>query len=189
MRRLLGSAIILVAFCSISPAADPTPEDAVALLNKMKAKVRPPKEKNPDKIVAIDLGRKKVTNDDLKSIGVLTKVRELNLGGPILKEKGGKTIFEPKQIDDDGLQHLVGLTELTSLQLDGTHITDAGLKHLAGMKKLRTLILSNTQVTDEGMEQLTKLPKLENVMLLETKITETGVGVLKRWKSEINITR
>jgi hypothetical protein len=188
MRRLFGSLIVLTLCGSLLPAADPTPEDAVKLLDKLKAK-HLPRKAPADKIVAVDLGRKRIANDDLKTIAALRNVRELNLGGPILKEMGDKTIFEAKQINDDGLKYLAGLTELRQLQLDGTHVSDAGLKHLAGMKKLEILILSDTKVTDDGMEELTKLPKLQSVSLFNTKVTDSGVGVLKRWKSELKVNR
>jgi hypothetical protein len=193
MRRLLVCPLIVVAFCAVTPAADPTPQDALALLTKMKARTQPPvKTAEPDKIVTIDFGRKPITNSDLKVIGVLKSVRVLNMGGPYANAKDAKgknNTFAPKQINDDGLKSIAGMTELVTLELDGTHVTDAGLKHLAGMKKLKTLVLSSTRVTDEGMEDLTKLPSLETVTLFETKITDAGVTTLKRWKLSLVINR
>jgi hypothetical protein len=187
MRRLIGSLIILVVCCTLLPAADPTPEDAIKLLDKLKARYR--KDKKGDGINFVDLGRKKITDNDLKTISALNKVKDLNIGGPIQKTVGDKIVFEPKQISDVGLKHLAGWTDLQELSLDGTHVTDEGLKHLAGMKKLKRLILSDTKVTDDGMEHLTKLTALTDVQLFNTKVTETGVGVLKRWKPEIRVAR
>lgn len=187
MRRLTGSIVVLVVCCTLVPAADPTPADGVKMLDKLKARYR--KDKKSDAILFIDLGGKKVTDNDLKVIGAIPKVRDLNIGGPILKSTGDKVIYEPRQITDAGLKHLAGWTDLQELSLNGTHITDEGLKHLAGMKKLQRLILSDTKVTDAGMEHLTKLTALKDVQLFNTKVTETGVGVLKRWKPEIRVSR
>jgi internalin A len=182
MQRNFGVSIILVCLGAVTNAADPTPADAARLLDKLKAK-----RNKQDPITRIDLGRKKVTDADLKVIGVLTSVRDLNLEGPILKEVSGKPVYAKEQISDAGLKNLAAMTDLRSLNLCGTNITDAGLKHLAGMKNLQNLQLSNTKVTDTGMEDLMKLPKLESLMLYDTKVTDTGVFALKRWKSELKI--
>jgi Leucine Rich repeat len=187
MRRLIGSIALLVACCTLVPAADPTPEDAFKLLDKLKARYR--KDKKGDGVANVDLGRKKITDNDLKTISALKKVKDLNIGGPIQKSVGDKVIYEPKQITDAGLKHLAGWTDLQELTLEGTHITNEGLKHLAGMKKLQRLILSDTKVTDDGMEHLTKLTALKDVQIFNTKVTETGVGVLKRWKPDIRVSR
>lgn len=186
MRSLLGSLIVLGLFGTMTPAADPTPEDAIKLLDKLKAKHRP-KGKAADSVTFVDIGRKKISDDDLKTIATLKKVRELNLGGVVLKEMGEKKIYDKKQITDEGLKNLADMTELRELILDGTNITDAGLKHLAKMTKLERLVLSYTKVTDEGMVELTKLPKLDSLQLYNTAITDAGVGTLKRWKIELKI--
>lgn len=187
MRRSLGAIILLAACCSSIPAADPTPEDAFKLLSKLKAKYR--KDKKGDGVQNIDLARKKITDADLKTLSVLKGVKDINLSGPVQKTVGEKTIYEPKQITDEGLKHLAGWTELRELSLVGTNITDEGLKSLAEMKKLQRLILSDTKVTDEGMQHLTKLTALRDVFVFNTKVTDSGVGVLKRWKPEINVSR
>ena len=57
-----------------------------------------------------------------------------------------------------GLGQLTGLTEL---DLSGTPINDEGLRHLYGLTQLRTLRLINTEATAAGIEELRK--KLPNV--------------------------
>ena len=47
-----------------------------------------------------------------------------------------------------------GLTNLQTLQLEGTHITDAGLVHLKGLSKLKWLHLDDTQVPTTGVAEL-----------------------------------
>ena len=65
------------------------------------------------------------------------------------------------RITDAGLAHLVGLTNLQTLNLsDCYQITDAGLVHLKGLTNLKTLVLMQTQITDAGVAELKQaLPK------------------------------
>lgn len=57
-------------------------------------------------------------------------------------------------IDDVGLIHLSGFTNLKVLWLDETSITDAGLVHLHRLTSLKTLSLEGTSVTDAGVDSL-----------------------------------
>jgi internalin A len=184
MRRKLGVCIMLFCFVAVASAADPTPADATRLLDKLKAKYNP---KKGGAVTRVDLGRKKLSDADLKIIGVLTSVRDLNIEGAVLKEVSGKPVYAKEQITDAGLQNLAGMTDLRSLNLSGTNITDAGLKHLAGMKNLQNLQLSSTKITDAGVDDLMKLPKLQTLMLYDSKVTDTGVFALKRWKLDLTI--
>ena len=70
------------------------------------------------------------------------------------------TFSRSSEVTDEGLAHLQGLTDLTSLGLGGANISDAGLPHLAGFTKLTFLSFSGTNVTDDGVNQLQqKLPR------------------------------
>lgn len=186
LRAFLGAGLIFGIMGAVALGADPTPAEAIQLVEKLKGKHQP--KGAADKARAVDLGRKKVTDNDLKILGALTTLQDLNLSGSST-EKGGKTTYAPSSISDDGVKSLAGMTLLRKLQLDGSNITDAGLVHLAGMKNLEEISLSSTKVTDAGMEALTKLPKLKSVLLYDTKVTDSGVGVLKRWKIEIKVLR
>jgi hypothetical protein len=46
------------------------------------------------------------------------------------------------------------LSELRDLSLHATQVTDAGLEHLAGLTQLTTLYLSDTHVTAAGVANL-----------------------------------
>jgi internalin A len=183
IRPLLGAGIVLAVACTVTLAADPTPADAVALIEKLKGRHLP---KGSDKVTTVELGRKKVTDNDLKVIAALTTVRILNLGSEMTKDKSGKGIYK-SAITDEGVKNIAGMTQLQKLELDGANVTNAGLKHLSGMKSLTNLSLSGTKVTDEGMEELKNLPKLQFLNLYDTKVTDTGISLLKRWKIELNI--
>ncbi len=186
LRSFLGAGVVFAILGAVAVGADPTPAEAIQLVEKLKGKHLP--RGSADKARTVDLGRKKVTDNDLKVLSALTTLTDLNLSGPAT-EKSGKTTYAPSSISDEGIKSLAGMTQLKKLQLEGSNITDAGLAHLAGMKNLTELSLSGTKVTDAGMEALTKLPKLQSVILYETKVTDSGVGVLKRWKIEIKVLR
>src|SRR5438132_7528369 len=122
MRPFLCACTLLALFCSITPAADPTPTEAIPLLDKLKARYLPRKG---DKITIVDLGRKKVTDADLKVIAALTTLRELGVGGEVTKEtvkdkkdkKGPtteKTVYK-SAVTDEGLKNVAGLVELRKL--------------------------------------------------------------------------
>lgn len=188
MTRCLGALVFFTVATAMSVGAEATQDQAIAFLKAIKAKYKE-NPKGSNTIVRVETGRKKIGDDNMKYIGALTKLQDLNIGGPVAKQVGDKNIYGPGQITDKGLEKIADLTELRELTLDGANITDDGLKHLAKMSKLQTLILSSTKVTDDGMQHLTKLPKLENVYLFDTKVTDSGVGVLKRWKIEIKVSR
>lgn len=186
MRCLLGPLVVLIGCCAV-PAADPGPDDAIKLLDRMKAKYR--KDKKSDKVVLVDLGRKRISDSDLKTIAALTTVRQLNLEGVVRKDVSDRVAYAAAQIGDAGVKHLAGMTDLRQLTLSGTHVTDAGLKHLATLKNLEVLSLNNTKVTDAGMQHLTRLPKLRSLNLFDTKVTDAGVGALKRGNPDLKIGR
>jgi hypothetical protein len=81
-------------------------------------------------------------------------------------------------VTDAGLAHVKGLSNLTRLQLHNSKITDAGLEHLKGLQKLTSLNLYGTAVTDQGLEHLKELKNLRKLYLWQTKVTEAGAKKL-----------
>src|SRR5438270_13596281 len=129
MRRLL--ALCALSLCVPALLADEKDEAAaIDALKKIGAKVQV--EKKGGSALKGDCMRKPVTDDQLKHLEPLTKVRILNLGGA--KNKDGSA-YLPKQIGDKGLAHVAGMTELRELMLDGTAVTDEGLKSLENLKQ------------------------------------------------------
>jgi hypothetical protein len=61
-----------------------------------------------------------VTDEGLKSLASLARLREL-------------TLFQTK-VTDAGMKHVAALAELEELSLSSTAVTDAGLKHLTGLR-------------------------------------------------------
>ena len=65
------------------------------------------------------------------------------------------------------------------LDLSGTEIDDAGLVHIDGLSNLQELYISETKVTDRGLVNLRGLPKLWKLVAEKTGVTEAGCRELQ----------
>jgi internalin A len=96
------------------------------------------------------------------------------------------------KVTDDGLRHLVGLSQLAELALGHDNfrvrpgdprpistITDAGLIHLNGLRQLRNLTLGGLYITDAGLNAIKDMPALDVLYLSRTKIKGPGLARLK----------
>ena len=105
------------------------------------------------------------------------------LGGTVILDKTSGEVVEVNlrftPITDAGLEHLKGLTSLTTLYLDGPPITDAALEHLKGLTSLTYLNLDFTEITDAGLEHLKRLTSLTTLDLRSTQITDAGLAEIK----------
>jgi hypothetical protein len=144
-----------------------------------------------DDVHEVWLNGTRVTNDGLRHLRALTKLRLLLLdSNPEVTDAGlaqvrGLTRLQVlqlggTQVTDSGLGHLRGLSELQELQLDGTRVTDGGLVHLQGATELRILSLDGTQVTDAGLIHLRGLTVLQELWLVGTLVTDEGVAELQK---------
>ncbi len=80
---------------------------------------------------------------------------------------------------DAGLANLKALSEIESLELDGSAITDAGLENLRGLSQLHFLCLASSNVTDAGLENIASSHRLRFLYLFETKVTDSGLVHLR----------
>jgi len=110
-----------------------------------------------------------------------------------------------RQICDQGLAFLTGLTELTELSLAETSVTGDGFRHLPSKKltwidlsdtpikdeafatliaftELRDLILTKTNVTDEAFVHIAQIPQLRHLDIAATKTTGKGIRLLAESK-------
>ncbi len=63
------------------------------------------------------------------------------------------------------MAHLIGLTQLTRLDVRRTRVSGAGLVHLRAMKRLQWLNLEGTGVTEAELRELRNaLPSLKKVL-------------------------
>ena len=90
-----------------------------------------------DQLVWLDLSNSGITDEDLKSIGVLSNLTKLNLHG--------------NNISDDGVEHLLTLSRLQYLNLYGTKVTDRTIMHFSAMESLKRLYLWETGVRNDAL--------------------------------------
>jgi hypothetical protein len=142
-----------------SPArADEAEQKAHAMLQRLGSRYNP----RTDHVVLYESA---VTDDDLRVIAGLTRMRILNLN--------------VTGVSDRGLAHLGGLKDLQILYLSRTRVTDAGLKYLEGLPRLRSLVLHGTAVGDAGLAHLGRVRSLEVLYLDETRVGDAGLAHLK----------
>lgn len=84
-----------------------------------------------------------------------------------------------KRITDDGIEHLVKLSNLEEIDLFAEMapipITDAGLEHIGKMSQLKRLRMSNLSITDAGLKHLQNLHGLEYLFVRGKKVTNQGM--------------
>jgi hypothetical protein len=114
---------------------------------------------------SLDLEGTEVTDEGLKSLGLLTQLRSLNLEGT--------------HITDAGLEYLQGNSDLHDLVLGETEITNAGLKRVASFSQMLSLDLSGTEITDTGLLNLAALTQLRQLSIVDTQVTAEGASKLK----------
>jgi len=139
-------------------------------------------------------GSRRDSNDLLKALAPLAKLEKLQLSLHFLTNIN---------IQDKGMEHLAGLTNLRELRLAQTRITgtslapfanlesldvsysrfnDEGMKALAGLKSLKRLALKDTLVTDAGLEWIAGLSDLEELDLYGCYVTDEGANHLRGLK-------
>jgi hypothetical protein len=128
-----------------------------------------------------------LTDEGLRNLEPLTKLRYLHLSGSQITSAGFRHLksltrleelsLQENNLSDDGLEYLQGLTNLRSLHLGMSrgHITDDGLKKLSSLAKLEILDIQYTNVTDQGLEHLKGLPRLREIWFSGSQITESGL--------------
>ena len=144
----------------------------------------------------------KVTDDGMKTIAKLTKLKRLSVSGI--------------PITDEGLGHLAPLTKLEHLNIDNTDISEDGLAALEPLGSLKSLryykpitdasaphlakvtslerISSNLDVTDKGVKEIAKLTNLQRLSVSD-HVTDVGAteiakmtGLVELWFQDCPIT-
>lgn len=102
---------------------------------------------------------------DLFGDEVLLDVREVNLN------------MVP--VDDAGLAHIAGFTQLVELRLNSSMVTDAGLAHLSALRDIEFLDLANTSISGSGFRHCGRLTKLEILAVNGTRLNDLGASYLR----------
>lgn len=95
-------------------------------------------------------------------------------------------------VSDDGLAHLVGLTQLEELWVhtgeeDKLQLTDRGMLYVAKLNKLESFSLGHSSVGDAGVELLTDLTHLRDMGLGSSNITNAVIPTLLNFKQLTNL--
>ena len=98
--------------------------------------------------------------------------------GPYEKTVGNELHLTLTGWDRKDYSILAAKPEAVVLQMANRDVTDQTLINLKGMTRLRELDLSNTQVDDDGLKELEALPGLETLRLKGTRITDEG---FRKW--------
>ncbi|MGA2256952.1 MAG: hypothetical protein ABSG53_20055 [Thermoguttaceae bacterium] len=138
-------------------------QDAAEKLTAMGARFgRLPPE---NRLVSIDCNDKTLGDEGYRLVG---KCFRLELAS-----------FIRCDLNDDRIQHLAGLSHLTSLTiLDTPAVTDAGIKNIGSLRLLVGLLLNGTGVGDAGLKQIGQFPELATLDLSRTQVTDAGLPAL-----------
>ena len=78
---------------------------------------------------------------------------------------------------DDVLSRLAA-NRITALFVGHTEVTDEGLQHIVKMTNLKSLVLFQTAISDAGVDTLLANPNLEKLYLQNTKITDDSISAI-----------
>ncbi len=116
----------------------------------------------------LDLRGCPIGNDSMALIKNMLSLKALRLNGV----SGSTTV------DDGGIVHLAGLTNLKVLVLDGLWVSEVGLEPLDKLVNLEELYMKSTTISDEGLLLLTRYPKLKKLRLAFNQISNDGLAHL-----------
>jgi hypothetical protein len=149
-------------------------------------------------------GPPRVNDETLRIIGVFSRLERLSLHDALITDDSMKIIANSKSlrelsvrilylrcppITDRGVEELVGLGALESLDLTGAPINDRALVAISHLRSLRNLRLLGTDISDDGLQSLAALRELRSLDVSDTRITEQGARrlALALPKCEIDI--
>ncbi len=126
------------------------------------------------------LGLRGVTDSDIHRLSRLDNLTSLSLQDSPISDEACQVIgqldkltylgithhsSDPPEITAVGLEHLVGLKELSGLYLQSPELSDAGLKHIAQLQALEILALFDAKIHGDGLNELAQLPKLRSLQI------------------------
>jgi hypothetical protein len=137
-----------------------------------------------DQITALDLnGSKGITDDGLRHLAHLPRLRHLNLGGCPVSDRGMGVLRRLPALEslslvwtrvtDVGAAHLAACERIRAVDLSGTPSGDGAIRALAGKRELRDF-RSGHGVTDAGFRALHEIPAFETWQGGESKLSLTG---------------
>ena len=129
------------------------------------------------------------SDEHLKAIGCMKKLKYLNASGTRIKGTGLKYLSDLPDLQTLDIRRnqlakgaLSGLKEhksLATLLLSDSSIKNEDLKDIADSNTLKYITLHNTGITDEGLLILSQIENLKYVSLYDTPTTKQGLDDLK----------
>jgi hypothetical protein len=102
-------------------------------------------------------------------------------------------VWDAKQLSDRGVEHLAGLTRLSSIHISNSRIGDGSLRVFAQLPRIERLSLQENHFSDEGLRYLRDMKLLKSLWigLGHGEITDAGAAELLNVKSleEIDLQR
>ncbi|MEO0340488.1 MAG: hypothetical protein AAF242_14925 [Bacteroidota bacterium] len=90
-------------------------------------------------------------------------------------------------IENQDLQVISQLTNLSRLRIDNTNISDDGIKHLTNLQYLESLNLYGSKITDDSLDYLKQIPSLKKVFLWKTEVSEMGKQSLQEANDDLTV--
>lgn len=139
-----------------------------------------------------------LTDVNVESIGALTQLETLNMGGAIVSDSGMKALgglvnvhtldLSRTEITAQGLEPLAKLPKLRRLNLwQAARIDDKAASHLVRMKSLETLDLGDTAVTDALLDQLEGLKQLKVLLVGGSKVSRERVERFRKARPDCRV--
>jgi Leucine-rich repeat (LRR) protein len=130
------------------------------------------------------------SDDALRSLAGLKKLRVLHLFGPLVSDAGIAHLASLKSLEelrldfndrigDASVAALENLTNLEALYFYRARLTDAGVARLRRLTRLETLTLGYAQVGDKAMDTIAGFRNLQSLDLQHTRITDEGLAQLR----------
>lgn len=139
----------------------------------------------------LHVGRNRLTDEGLQTIGTLTSLESLDLhGNPAMTDDGLGAIAQLDSLqhfrltmgtpfNDHAMTHLAALPSLKVLWLDGPNITDEGLRRLSASHSLERVCLRRLhRITGRGVEHLSKMTQLKALDITSDAFTEEDLAAI-----------
>jgi Leucine-rich repeat (LRR) protein len=118
------------------------------------------------KLHTVYLWDAKVTDDDFRQLTKLTQVSCLGFR------------FTWENITGVGLKYLIGMKNISQIDLSGTNIDNAALQYLPHFPALRTLSVGETHINDDGLCHLKDCLQLEDLTLFQCICSGNGLKAI-----------
>ena len=139
-----------------------------------------------------------LTDVNVESIGALTQLESLNIGGAIVSDVGMKALanmvslksldLSRMEITAQGLESVTKMTKLQRLNLwQCARIDDKAAQHLLKMNSLEILDLGDTAVTDKLLDDLAGMKSLKTLLVGGSKITPARVEQFRKARPDCQI--